>query len=178
MAGASIGAALTDDGMPIEESFAGAMGGFKAGTFMSDKVIHKITREDGRAEERAEIQKRIKKRINDEQKARYKAQQAAEEADEDAQRLDNTLIISGANAYLHIEPDGTLSATINIRASNAEYISVDETPIIPSSGWESFQESYYYIFKNKNPKADHNLYIYVRDKHGNVKGVRIEGIHQ
>lgn len=178
LAGAAIGAAITDDGMPIEESFTGAMGGFNLGTSVSDKFVNKLTSEDKRAQERAAIQSKIAKRINAEEKARLKAQDAYQEAAAEAKSLDNTLIISGANANLHIESDGTLSATVSIMATNAAYMSVDETPIIPSSGWEPFAESYYYVFKDKNPKANHNLYIYVRDKDGNIKGMRIEGIHE
>ena len=75
-----------------------------------------------------------------------------------------------------MEADGTIAATVHVMAENAEYVSVDENPVIPSSGWQPFQESVRYVFKDSDQNVPRDLYIYVRDTSNNVKGVTLAGI--
>lgn len=165
--GAAIGAGLSTDGMPLQESVQTGLTLSNILSSGSEKVLSTVTFEDKRNEKRSALEDRVKKRLNAENKARQ-----ASEGNGNAGN-DVTLSLAGANANVHIEEDGTLSASIHIMAENAEYLSVTEEG---GFRWVPYQENYYYTFSNNDPKVEHTLYVYVRDNSGNYKGVRITGI--
>ena len=53
---------------------------------------------------------------------------------------------------------------------------VDETPALASGSWQPYQESISYTFRDDDPNKEHDLYIYVKDDSGNIKGARINGL--
>ena len=177
MAGMAINAAMTDDFMPLEEAMQGAILGnkFSEGAI---NTVETLTAEKQRQEKLAKIKKEANDRVKGDESSRLEARKAFEDAAYEARDgLDGTLVFTGANATMHLEADGRISATVNIMAENAAFVHVSEDAPIPSGGWQAYQESIYYQFDDRSPSTPHTLYIYVRDRSGNIQGKKIDGIH-
>jgi len=175
MAGFAIGTATTDDFMPVEEAMMGAIAGNRMGQNPGN-TVGTLTAEKQRQEKISELKKKVDARAKDYDRERLNARQAYEDAAYAARDgRDGSLTFTGANATMHLEVDGSLSATVNVMAENAAYLSVSETAGMPSR-WEAYQENVYYRFRDNNPSAPHTLFIYVRDASGNTLAKKISGI--
>lgn len=178
--GAAIGSAMSDDGLPIEEGFIGGASGFGVANKVSDSMIPKMTGNRAYAERSSEIKQRVKERADHDKKERLKARQAfANVAEAKKDKADSYLTLNGATANLtsrEINGEITLYATLHIMAENAEYISISETPGIPSSGWEPFQEIMNYTFSDNDVTKERKLYICVRDGSNNIKSAVLTGL--
>lgn len=175
--GLAIGTAVTEDFMPFEESLLGGIEGNKFGA-QATKIVDKLSAEKERQAKIQKIKDSVNSRIKGDEKERLNAKTAFEDAAyKSRDGLDGSLVFNGANATMHLETDGTISATVNVMADNAVYMSISEEAPIPSGGWQPYQESAYYQFQDKSPATQHTLYIYVRDRSGNILGKRISGIH-
>ena len=175
--GFAIGAALTDDFMPAEEALLGAVSGNKIAS-QATNTIETLSHEKDRNKKLEKIKKEINARVKSDETQRLEARQVFEDANDKARDgLDGSLVFTGANATMHLQADGTISATINIRAQNAAFVHISEKAPIPSSGWQAYQESVYYQFDDNSPATYHTLYIYLKDRYGNIQGKKISEIH-
>ena len=172
VAGAAIGMASTNDGIPLEEGVMGALSGFEGSQLMTDSIVSTLTQQKRRTEKQNDIAKKIKKRLRDDAKERLRAHNEFEEARDNARgQADSYLEIKIATANLYLTANDELSATVHVIAENAQFIHVDEEPTIGS--WEPYQENINYIFRDNDKSKSHNLYIYVRDDSGNIKTTSI-----
>lgn len=175
--GAAIGAALTNDGMPIEEGIAGALSGATFSEQFSDGLVPKLTGQEARTKTQNSIEKKVKNRLKNDESARLKARDAMnEEADKNKDIVAKTLAISIATADLYLDVNNQLAANVHVIAENAQYVYISEVPVMPSSGWLPYQENVNYEFKDNDTKKTHTLFIYVRDDSSNIRSTRISNL--
>lgn len=168
MAGMAIGAANTTDGMPLAETAAGFVGGMETASQIGGKIIPGLVSDATQNKMQSKFAEKAKKRLENEEKTRLKAKTAFEDAQyANRGKADTYLTLDGFTANLIVDANNDLTAIINVRASNAEYISINEQP--GAGAWQSFQENISYTFRDNDYKKTHSLYLYVKDEAGNVK---------
>lgn len=180
VAGAAGGMAFTQDGMPIEEIFVGGAAGLAFSDQVSTGFIPKVSGVEERAKQKSKIESKVAKRLKDDEnqrekeKEKLKARQAFADAENDARgQADQKLTINMVSASLYETSDGRLYARVFVNADNAEYITVNETPGF--NAWEGYQEEVSYEFVDNDANASHDIYVYVKDRSGNIKSARIVG---
>lgn len=178
-AGFAAGVATTDDGLPIAEAATGVMGGMAAAAGFADKQAADAFGDTKADADKKKLEEAVSKKLKetkseDEKITASNAYAQATKASRDTR--ENTIIISGFRANMYIDSSDNLCATVTLMAENAEYMSVSENPVMPSGKWDAYQENVNIIFSDKDPKKSHDLYAYVKDKHGNVKGARLTNI--
>lgn len=168
LVGTAVGAASTTDGMPFAEMAGGFAGGIETASKLGENVIPSLASGATQRKMQNKFEAKAKERIKDDEKARTKAKTAYEDAVyANRGKADTYLTLDGFTANLIVDANNDLTAIINVRAENAEYISVNEQP--GAGAWQSFQENISYTFRDNDYKKSHSLYVYVKDASGNVK---------
>lgn len=168
--GAAIGSASTDDGMPIEEAFAGTMVGAGVVGNFTDRTIPFFAGQSKRDAQSKELQNKVDERLSRAKAEKTKAKEAYDKAaNKSAGKADTYLNLIGANASLYIDSNSDLHARIHIMAENAEYVSISENARNLNSSWSPYQEWVDYVFDDNDATKSHDLIIRIRDAHGNEK---------
>lgn len=168
MVGMAFGAANTTDGMPFAEMAAGFSGGMEVASQLGEKIIPGAASAATRRKTQTKFAEKAKARLEDDEQIRLEARTAFEDAQyANRGKADTYLRLDGFTANLIVDANNDLTAIINVRAENAEYVSVNEQP--GANAWQAFQENISYTFRDNDYRKTHSLYVYVRDASGNIK---------